>query len=124
MRREFFAVVLFSLVVSACGSDERASPAAKASAAAPSLNLDHLPATVEGVLEVVVEEGDEDDEGSAEFVFADLKVGSKSIPIQLNGAVLKRAGVPAEGGRVRVTLGSKSTQYGPENYVVTAVEKL
>jgi hypothetical protein len=83
-----------------------------------------LPATVEGIFFISVEKGDVDDSGISEANFGTLSVNGVEHLVQVSGVVLSAARVPREGGKVRATLGSRTDQYGPPTYVITAMERL
>ena len=101
------------LALAACG---RGTPERKAPGALT------LPATLEGTFSVSVEKGDVDESGVSELNFGVLVVDGVEHLVQVSGPVLKAAGLPREGGRVKATLGSKTDQYGAPTYVITAME--
>jgi hypothetical protein len=123
MLRSVSAVLLLVLLLSGCAresddSGETPRPMAATSAVAT------LPTTVEGFLTADVEEGDEDVDGAAEHTFGTLKVGDEEIDVYVPGSVMSTVRLPADGGRVRATIGWSSNEFGSTNYHVTALQRL
>ena len=127
MRKTLLAVC-FLAFATACGSQDDAATAGDGASVGGAVDvmqsLETLPVTLEGELSAAVSEGDVDeDSGASEFNFAALVVDGVGFGVEVDGAVLTAAGIPAEYEQVRVraTLGSKS-EHG--NFVVTRLEKL
>jgi hypothetical protein len=114
----FFTLFTLSLI-SACSSNNSDQTVQSTVSV-----LGKLPATIDGVLTVDVAEGDVDEEGTSEFIFGTLTVGSEEIPIQISGSVLTSAGISEDGGKVTATLGSKSDEFGLTTYTVTSLQRM
>jgi hypothetical protein len=115
-------IAALACIATGCGSGEQTGSGPPAG----SVDLSSLPVTLEGMFVVDVAEGDVDDEGDdeySEFNFGTLTVGSEEIPVQVSGSVLRAAGLPAEGGNVSATLGSKSDEYGHPIYEITSIRR-
>jgi hypothetical protein len=82
-----------------------------------------LPVTVEGMFTVSVEKGPVDDKGVSEANFGTLVVDGVQHLVQVSGTVLGAAKLPREGAKVKATLGSRTDQYGPPTYIITAIER-
>jgi hypothetical protein len=114
----FVAAASLSLLLAACGSDS-GSPAAAGGSAA----FADLPATVEGWLEISVEEGDVGEDGVSDFNFGSLTVGGEELMVEVSGSLLSKARIPPEGAEVRAVLGSKSEQYGATSHKITELSR-
>ena len=80
-----------------------------------------LPADLDG--ELLVEVPPEADEDGALYAYGTLTVGEKAYAVEIPGAVLASAGLPAEGGAVKATLGEMTEEFGFPMYRVTALAK-
>lgn len=111
---------LLGLLLLGAGSTA-ASPAAESAASTASIAL---PARFEGFLIIEASDGDVDAAGTHENNFGTLTVGKREFAVQVSGGLLARAALPAAGGKVRATLGSRSDEFGFALYEVTALERL
>jgi hypothetical protein len=81
-----------------------------------------LPAQVEGTL--AIEVPPEADEDGAVFAYGTLTTeAGASYAVEIPEAVLTAAGLPADGGATRATLGEETEEFGFPMYRVTALEK-
>jgi len=118
--RSIVMAFVAALLLAACGTDS-SSPSGDAAR----LDLSTLPATVEGVLTIDVEEGDAEDDGLSSSNFGTLTVGDRELLVDVDGAVLRAAGVQRDRDeRVRAVLGSKQEQYGQPMYKITSLSRL
>jgi hypothetical protein len=123
MIRSIAIVASVALALVACGSDLPDS-GAKFGEASTNTALASLPATVEGVLDMSLGEGNEEEDGT-DMAFGGLAVGKDELYIQVDSKLLDSAGLPPDGGKVRATIGSREDLgNGMFQYTITAVEKL
>jgi hypothetical protein len=81
-----------------------------------------LPAQVEGTL--VVEVQPEADEDGAVYAYGTITADAGGdYSVEIAEAVLTAAGLPADGGPVKATLGEETEEFGFPMYRVTALEK-
>lgn len=124
--KEFFmpiracALLALAVCLAGCGVKDQANPATEAE----KKPLSTLPATVEGFLEISVEEGDVDDDDTSQFNFGTLTVDGEAISFEIDGALLQSAAIPETGARVRATFGSSEDYGGVTTYKITALEAL
>lgn len=87
------------------------------------------PQAVEGVLEIAVEEGEAEADEISEINFGTIQTASGTVLIDVEGAVVRRAGLTREdlyrSLAVRATLDGPSPYAGPGNpsYRVTRLER-
>jgi hypothetical protein len=81
-----------------------------------------LPATLEGTLVIDVPAA-EVENNTTQSNFGTLTVDGVDYAVDVPTPVLEKAGLPAEGGAVRATLGSGDDGDGFMVYTVTALEK-
>jgi hypothetical protein len=87
------------------------------------------PQTVEGVLDIAVEEGEAGADEISEINFGTVQTASGTVLIDVEGAVVRRAGLTREdlyrSLAVRATLSGPSAYAGPGNpsYRVTSLER-
>jgi hypothetical protein len=113
---------LLALALAACSGEGAGAPDAGATEAA---EIGEFPAVLEGEFSVDVAEGDVDEEGISDFNFGTLVVDGRQLPVEVDGAVLRRISVTGDSPvRVRATLGSSSDEFGVVVYRITALEKL
>jgi len=110
MRRALHVAILCGIFLAGCGPTSGTLPS--------------LPVTLEGVFLLSVEKGPVDEKGISEANFGTLTVMGAEYLVQVSGTVLGASGVPRTGGKVRATLGSRTDQYGPPSYIITAMERL
>jgi hypothetical protein len=113
-----------AVVVIACGPKESPEQNASGTQTVRSSAIMILPATVEGTFAISVEKGDVDDKDISEVSFGTLSVNGVEHLVQVSGTLVRAAGIPREGGKVRATLGSRTDVYGAPTYIITAMEKL
>jgi len=80
-----------------------------------------LPADLDG--DLLIEVAPEADEDGALFAYGTLTAGGKDYAVEIPGAVLASAGLPAEGGAVKATLGEMTEEFGFPMYRITALSK-
>ena len=81
-----------------------------------------LPAQVDGAL--VIEVQPEADEDGAVFAYGTVTTDAgANYSVEIPEAVLTAAGLPADGGAVKATLGEETEEFGFPMYRVTALEK-
>jgi len=112
------------LFLASCDSTEKPKQKGGSVQNSSSGALSSLPVTLEGVFSLNVEKGPVDEKGVSEANFGALTVNGVDYLVQVSGAVLSAAAVPRTGGKVKATLGSRTDQYGPPTYIITAMEKL
>jgi hypothetical protein len=120
MRTARILGVLLAFSLTGCSSGELPSSIGGDAPARPA----SLPATLEGMLDVSVTEGDsEEDGGSGEINFGTLTVGHDHYNIEIEQKTLAATGVALDGPtKVRATLGANS-QYGEDSYVITVLAR-
>ena len=79
-----------------------------------------LPADVSGNL--LIEVPPEADEDGALYAYGTLTADGKAYAVEIPGAVLEAAGLPAEGGAVTATFGEMTEDFGFPMYQVTALK--
>jgi hypothetical protein len=79
-----------------------------------------LPADVSG--ELLIEVSPEADEDGALYAYGTLTADGKQFAVEIPGAVLEAAALPAEGGAVTATFGEMTEEFGFPMYRVTALE--
>lgn len=81
-----------------------------------------LPAQVDGTL--LIEVPPEADEDGAVYAYGTLTADAGGdYSVEIPEAVLTAAGLPADGGAVKATLGEETEEFGFPMYRVTALEK-
>jgi hypothetical protein len=124
MIRSITLAALAAAALVACGSKEAVESETKFGEVSANPVLEALPATVEGVLDMSLGEGSEDEEG-ADMAFGGLVVGKENLYIQVDSKLLESMGLPTEGAKVRATIGSRDDLgHGMFQYRITALEKL
>jgi hypothetical protein len=117
-------IAMLMCLTAGCGTREEAGT----TAGDAGVDLSNLPLTVEGMLVADVGEGDVDEDGDggeySEVNFGTLTVGGEEILVQVSGSVLKAANLPEAEGKVRATIGSKSSESGATYYEITDLERL
>jgi hypothetical protein len=124
MIRSIALVAMAAIALMACGSKQAVEPENDFGEASTNPVLASFPATVEGVLDMSLGEGSEEEDGT-DMAFGGLVVGKEDLYIQVDSKLLDSAGLPPEGGRVRATIGSRDDLGdGMFQYRITALEKL
>lgn len=124
VRRVFHVAVICGIFLAGCGPTDKPQPKVAGTQASSSGTLLSLPAALEGDFSLSVEKGPVDEKGVSEANFGTLTVNGVEHLVQIAGTVLGAAGLPRAGGKVRATLASRTDQYGPPTYIITAMEKL
>ena len=119
MRNLLFVVVFAAGLLGATGP--MASPGGTTQAPATGIAV---PSTVEGFLIIEASDGEVDAAGIYQNNFGTLTVGKQEIAIEVSGNVLGPVALPPEGGRVRAKLGSMSSEFGFELYLVSELQRL
>ena len=114
----------YGMLLGGCDSSQAPPPKSPETRMAGSTPIASLPAVVEGAFAISVEKGDVDDKGISEVSFGTLTVNGTEYLVQVSGTVMRASGVPREGARVRATLGSRTDQYGPPTFIITAMQRL
>jgi hypothetical protein len=84
-----------------------------------------LPATVVGVIDMSLGEGNDPGEGDPEMLYGSLLVGEEDLYIQADAAMLESSGIEQEPTKVRATIQSKEDLgHGMIHYKVISVDKL
>jgi hypothetical protein len=117
-------VAMAAAMLVACGGnapteevDEDAGPA--------EFSSKPLPATVVGLIDMSLGEGNDPDEGEPEMLYGSLLVGKEDLYIQADAAMLESSGIAQEPTRVRATIQSKEDLgHGMIHYKVISVDKL
>ncbi len=112
-------LALSFLLLLACGKNEPG-----ATSAASDKLLNSLPATVEGVLVLDVSEGDGEFGDYTDFNFGTLTIGTEDVLVEASGEVVRNLKLPDDGGRVRVTISSKSGEGYMTMYKISSVQRL
>jgi hypothetical protein len=124
MRSSWLVMVVAGMALAACGSSESGGREGKLGDQSANPALASLPATVEGFLDMSLGEGSDEEDGS-ETLWGGLTVGQEDLYIQVDSKLLDAAAIPAEGAKVRATIGSKDDLGGGMvHYRITALEKL
>jgi hypothetical protein len=120
MRSVGVVVLLLSGVLAACGAKPE-EPEITGASKNPALAT--LPATVEGLLDMSLGEGDDDDDG-VDMLYGGLTLGNEDLFIQVDARLLDEAGI-GEPTRVRATIGSSIRDgHDQTTYTITALTKL
>lgn len=120
-------LVLFLPWLAACGDSNATGRGGGAPRAFPAGTT--WPQTVEGILEIAVEEGEAGADEVSEINFGTVQTASGAVLIDVEGAVVRRAGLTREdlyrSLAVRATLSGPSAYAGPGNpsYRVTSLER-
>jgi hypothetical protein len=120
---KMFAVVMAAMLIG-CGSsspteevDDDAGPG--------EFSSKPLPATVVGVIDMSLGEGNDPDQGEPEMLYGSLLVGKEDLYIQADAAMLESSGIEQEPTKVRATIQSKEDLgHGMIHYKVISVDKL